>query len=114
MSAVAVVARRDAPGPLPPDAMNRVRMVAEVAFERDVSPREREPRVRDAVGIGNERIRSMGTHIARRARGGGRRPQDVDAAHVKLAMAPPTSGEISTRAGPAARDRASVILPENR
>ena len=53
-------------------------MVAEVARELHGAARDREARVRDAVGIGDERIACMGADIARRARVRWRPAQNVD------------------------------------
>ena len=96
--------------PLPPDAVDRMRMVAEVALEVDVAARDRESRMRDAVRVGNERIAGVGANIARGASVRRRRAQHVDAAEGEARDGAADLRRESTRAGPAARDSASVIV----
>src|SRR6185369_10081680 len=69
--------REHGPRMLPPDSVDRVRMVAEIARELVRAAGEREPRIGDAVGVGNERIRGEGTYVALRDRLGGCGAQHV-------------------------------------
>ena len=71
----ALIARANCPRPLPADAVDSVRVIAEIARELLLAPLECEARNCNAVRIGNERIARMQAYIARPRR---RRAQDVD------------------------------------